>query len=255
MSVSDDVRRRRRGELGECFAVVDTCLASYYAGASHMYRPLAGQLRILLCDRQPLLSRVFPDLKIAALRPIEWLEPHEAALFDSTPGRLELQHPPDQEFHLARMPFLITAYENGLQVADLEFDSPESVLPLDEWMDQSITILPSRVSLREMIRSVADKGGGSHVDDRINDALRGMRATGPSGVGVHVLFSVAVGRFVQTIGLQYAQIPEGSNFRGSLQDIAFDPEHPTVKGCAKVPKELEKDAQAQFALTVLKRIR
>ena len=75
MVVPDELRARRHGELAECFAVIDTCLATYYGGAKHMYRALAGQLRILLCDKPPLLSRVFPDLAIGALRPIEWLEP------------------------------------------------------------------------------------------------------------------------------------------------------------------------------------
>jgi hypothetical protein len=75
MVISDELRERRHGELAECFAVINTCLATYYGGAEHMYRPLAGQLRILLCDKPPLLSRVFPDLAIGALRPIEWLEP------------------------------------------------------------------------------------------------------------------------------------------------------------------------------------
>jgi hypothetical protein len=40
----------------------------------HMYRPLAGQLRILFCDSPALLTRVFPDLAIQALRRVEWLE-------------------------------------------------------------------------------------------------------------------------------------------------------------------------------------
>ncbi len=255
MSVTNEIRQRRHGELAECFAIVDTCLSSYYGGAKHMYRPLAGQLRILFCDKRPLLSRVFPDLKFGALRPIEWLEPPKATLFDGAQARLAVQHPPDQEFRLARMPFLITAFKNGLQVADLEVDPEGQMLPLDKWMDQSVTVYPSDLSIREMVRSVADKGGGAHVDDTVNEALRDMHVTGPSGMGVHVLFSVAVGRFAQNLGLHYVQFVERFGYSGTLQDVAVDPEHPTVKARAKVTKELEESPRSQYALTVLKRIR
>jgi hypothetical protein len=255
VSVPEEVKRRRHDELAECFAVIDTCLGTYYDGATHMYRPLAAQLRILLCDKPPLLSRVFPNLRIGALRPIEWLEPPGATRFEDTEMRLAVEHPQDQEFRLAQMPFLITEYENGLQVADLELEASNQMLPLDTWMDQLVTVYPSKLSLREIIRSVADKGGGVHVDDRVNNALRDMRVTGPSDVGVHVLFTVAVGRYAQKIGLYYAQLTERFGSRGSLQDITVDPEHPTVKNRAKVPREHEAGQKSQFAMTVVMRIR
>lgn len=255
MTISHELRERRHGELAECFAVIDTCLATYYAGATHMYRPLAGQLRILLCDKRPLLTRVFPTLAIGALRPIEWLDPDQVALFDSSPARLAVCHAPDQEFRLARMPFLVTAYENGLQVADLEFASGGQLLRLDKWMDQHITLYPGELSLRETIRSVADKGGGAHVDDKINRPLNEMYQTGPAGVGVHVLFSIAVGRFAQRIGLHYAQFVERFGHHGRLEDLVFDPEHATARASAQVPADLESRQRHQYALTSLKRIR
>ncbi len=255
MTISDELRARRHGELAECFAVIDTCLAAYYAGAKHMYRPLAGQLRILLCDRPPLLTRVFPTLAIGALRAIEWLEPDQVTLFDNNPARVGVQHPPDQELRLARMPFLITAYENGLQVADLQVAPGGETLPLDEWMDQRITLHPVELSLRETIRSVANKGGGAHVDDDVNSALHHMYRTGPAGVGVHVLFTIAVGRFAQQIGLHYAQFVERFGYHGKLEDVLFDPEHATVRASAQVSSELESGPRHQYALTALKRAR
>jgi hypothetical protein len=255
MTLSEEVRRRRHSEMAECFAVVETCLACYYGGAKHMYRPLAGQLRILFCDKRPLLGRVFPDLKIPAVRKIEWSVPDQATLFGGTNVLLTVQHPPGQEFRLARMPFLITEYENGLQSADLEFDQDGQLLPLDDWLNQLVTVYPSDLSLREVMRSVADKGGGAHVDDTANKALHDMSVTGPAGVGVHVLFSIALGRFAQKIGLHYIQFRERFGYRGRLQDLTFDPQHPTVEACAKVLPELEEGPRKQFALTSLKRIR
>lgn len=255
MGISDELRERRNGELAECFAVIDSCLAAYYRGDKHMYRPLAGQLRILLCDNPPLLSRVFPDFAIPALRPIEWLKPDQAVLFDDNPARLEVQHPPGQDLRLARMPFIITSYNNGLQVADLELAAEAPKLVLDEWMNQRVTLYPAELSLRETIRSIADKGGGAHVDDTVNPALHYMYRTGPSGIGVHILFSIAVGRLAQKIGLHYSQLVERFGYHGRLQDLVFDAEHATVQFSAKVPAELESGQRHQFALTVLKRKR
>src|SRR5215203_6881531 len=100
MSVSEEVKKHRREELAECFAVINTCLGCYYRGATHMYRPLAAQLRIVLCDKPPLLSRVVPDLRLGALPPIEWVDPSEASAFDGD-VRLGFDAPPNQEFRVA----------------------------------------------------------------------------------------------------------------------------------------------------------
>jgi hypothetical protein len=105
------------------------------------------------------------------------------------------------------MPFMITEYPTGLQVADLEF-MPGQLVSLHEWVDQLVMILPSEVSIREVVRSVADKGGGAHVDDELSKALEGMMISGPQGLGVHVLFVIALGRLAQEIGLFYVQFRE-----------------------------------------------
>jgi hypothetical protein len=256
LSDSDAVRRRRHRELANCLKVVDSCLASYYGGAGHMYRPLAGQLRILLCDNKvPLLSRVFPNLKFGALSPVVWLDPADTPLMEGSGARLVVEHPADQEFRLARMPFLITEYQNGLQVADLRLDPNGQMLSLADWMNQSLTVHPLQLSLREVIRSIADRGGGAHVDDTPNEALLGMQRTGPRGVGVHLLFVVALGRFVQEFGFRYTQFVEQFGISGRLQDVAFDPRHPAVVNSARVAKELEEGPRSEYGLTVMARIR
>jgi hypothetical protein len=255
MSISDALKQRRHKELFACLRVIDSCLAAYYAGAQHMYRPLAGQLRILLCDKPALLSRVFPNLKLNALRPIEWVDPNGATVFDGLQLRLATERPPGEEYRLARMPFLVVEFENGLQIADLQWQPSGPLLPLEEWMDQRLTLFPSELSLREMVRSVADKGGGAHVDDDINEALRAMQSTAPAQVGVHVLFTVAIGRFAQAFGVRYAQLVERFGLRGRLQDVVVDPEHPSAKNAAKVSEELLAAGRPEYVLTVWNRRR
>lgn len=202
-----------------------------------MYRPLAAQLRIVLCDKPPLLSRVVPDLRLGTLPPTEWVDPSKASAFDDD-VRLGFDAPPNQEFRVAEMPFRITEYENGLQVADLQFDESKQALALDTWMDQTLTVYPLKTSPREIIRSVADKGGGAHVDDKLNHTLRLTRTTGPSGVGVHILFTVAMGRCVQKIGSHFAQF-----FGESGQNEA------------QAPKEPDVDPKYEYTMIVVMRIR
>ena len=253
--MSDDaVGRRRHSRLSQCFRVIDTCLASYYAGAVHMYGPLAGQLRILFCDTDPpLLSRVFPDLALCPLRPVDWADPPDAPLFDSNPTRLVVEHSPGEECRLARMPFLITEYANGLQVADLQLDPEGQLLPLSDWMNQSVTLHPSDISLRKVVRSVADTDGGAHVDDQVSETLRVMYRTGPHGVGVDVLFVIAVGRFAQKLGLNYVQMIDQFGPTGRLENVVFSVEHPAVTSRARVAKDLEDGQRVQYARTLVKR--
>ncbi len=110
-----EIKKRRHEELVECFAVIDTCLRCYYGGETHMYRPMAGQLRILFCDRKPLVSRVFPDIKVNPLRPIEWLKPSDVKLFEGVDATLSVSATEEVRFRAGRMPFIITAYPNGVQ--------------------------------------------------------------------------------------------------------------------------------------------
>lgn len=223
MSIPEHIKKRRHDELVECFTVIDTCLGSYYQGATHMYRPLSVQLRILYCDRNPLLTRVFPDLQINPLKPIEWLEPSEVLLFRESAARLSVGGPPEATYRLARMPFMITSYSNGLQVADLELVQGQ-LLPVAKWLAQIVTIHPGELSIRDLIRSVANKGGGAHVDDEVGVPLTHMMAIRPRGLGSHVLFPVALARFAQQMGLFYAQFPELYGYSGScMATLATSP--------------------------------
>ena len=183
-------------QLRESLKVVDTCLGCIYAGEFHMYRALAGQLRILLCDTQrrrdnSLIVAVYPQLEISALQSISW-SPHQA-------GPLRLQQSENGPARIAQMPFEITRYANGLSVADLQVDV-QKMLPIGEWCNQPVTYHPTALHLTEIIRSVADKGGGAHVDMTLSPALRHMRTATPVGETYAQLLIVAIGRFIQALG-------------------------------------------------------
>lgn len=183
-------------QLHEALKVVDSCLESIYAGNSHMYRPLAGQLRILLCDTQrkkdnSLLVSVYQKLEVSALIPISWS--------DKASEHMELRQPSNGVARISQMPFEITIYSNGLAVADLQFTS-STLVPIGTWSAQTVTVYPTHLSVLDVIRAVADKGGGSHVDVQASPALRYMSRKTPAGPTYAELFVLALGRFIQRIG-------------------------------------------------------
>lgn len=182
------------GQLKESLQVLDTCLECVYAGKHHMHRALAGQLRLLLCDGgSSLIRAVYPALEVSAMETINWSA--EGA------GPLRMSQTSGGTNRIAQMPFEITVYENGLEVADLLL-SQTVLLTLDTWCDQPVTFHPTKLDIHKVIKAVADKGGGAHVDPKASPALALMRRRAVSERTYAELFIIALARFVQQIGEQ-----------------------------------------------------
>lgn len=183
-------------QLHDSLAVVDTCLECIYSGKTHMYRALAGQLRLLLCDTRQrsdnsLLAAIYPKLEVSGFEPIEWSS--------SGAGVVAMSQPAGSTNRIAQMPLEISVYSNGLAVADLLL-SRDILHPIAKWSEQRLTFHPTRLSARTVIRTVADKGGGAHVDADSSPELRMLYEPTPAGRTYAELFVVAIGRFVQQLG-------------------------------------------------------
>lgn len=185
-----------KDELRETFKVINTCLSCLYAGETHMYRALAAQLRILLCDRKQrkdnsLIIAVYPKLEISALESINW-SPQSSGYFhiNQTHGSTNL---------VAQMPFEITQFVNGLVIADLQLNKSK-LIAISEWSKQYVTYSPTELTIEEIIRSVADKGGGAHVDSTMSPALKYIRQKTPTGLTYAQLLIIALARFVNFLG-------------------------------------------------------
>ena len=183
-------------QLQESLAVVDTCLECIYSGKPHMYRALAGQLRLLLCDPRKkkdnsLLAANYPKLEVSGFEPINWSP--------TTAGMVKLNQTAAGTNRIALMPLEIALYPNGLAVADLQLNR-DVLHPIAKWSDQRLTFHPARLSVKGVIRAVADKGGGAHVDAEASPELRLMYQYTPVGRTYAELFVIAIGRFVQALG-------------------------------------------------------
>jgi len=185
-----------KNQLKESFKVIDTCLACCYEKETHMYKPLAGQLRILFCDStkkkdNSLLPRVYPNIQLSSLASIDWS--------NNKSSYVALHQPLNGTSRIASMPYEITQYSNGLAVADL-FCNKDIMLDIPSWMDQCVTHHPTSLTIRDIVRHIADKGGGAHVDSNSSAQLRYMNQSTPVGRPFGELFILALARLAQAIG-------------------------------------------------------
>jgi|SRR3990172_2199517 len=192
----------------DSFKVIKDSLSLYYDGKQHMFKPIAGQLRILYCDTHrgkdnSLLNHIYPDLKLVAFQNYEFKKEHEdlkikILAYDAN-GNERTAH----SLVIKPACYVITQKSSGLQIADLDLSNPPTYLSCRDWCDQIVDSYYN-LSVRKIIRIIADRGGGSHVDIEEGHELSQMKETGPAGVGLHVLFIIALARYTMQFAKQFA---------------------------------------------------
>lgn len=139
-------------DLEASFSVIVSNIRDYYTKNKHAYRPVAVELRKLLCDTSrgsdvSLLKRIFPDFRLKPLRGLQEKMDKHTVLY--IPGVI---------------------YSDGKGVAkvfELINENAES-LPIDAWLKQRV--VDSSTTMHDLIRSVADKEG-AHSDKTYNGVL------------------------------------------------------------------------------------
>ena len=81
------------------------------------------------------------------------------------------------------------------------FDSGcHNLLPIEQWLNQTLIVLEkTNITIRDIIRSVADKDGGAHVDSKPNLILiKGakMKINGQKG---YIYYLMAIAKYVVDI--------------------------------------------------------
>lgn len=184
-------------QLKESFLIIDSCLKCYYENDRHMYKPLVGQLRILFCDFQgkkdnSLLPRVFPQITLNILEPIDWSVEQSSSL--------KLLQNPDGSNRISSMPLEIKQYKNGLAIAELIPAKNEKLVDIPTWVNQYLTHYPTSLTIKDVIRNLADKGGGAHVDSNLSLHQRYMNQMTPVGRSFGEMFIIAMSKLAQRIG-------------------------------------------------------
>jgi len=243
-------------EVIELFKVVDTCLSCYYNGKYHMYRPLAAQLRILFCDFQrkqnnALLGKIFNNIELPAIQDAQYYDLGSPEHLNGQAKNFWAQ-PIDENIKpkIATMPFEITQFQNGLEICDLTLQEPQNPIPLDKWLQKPITKHPKIITIVDLIRTVADRGGGAHIHPKVDNFLNLLKTSTPCKMGYDALFTIAIGRFAQQVGFIVFQFYENYGTKGKIDELMkiFDQNHSSISNSAKVPIELLKQQHSKFLL-------
>lgn len=238
-------------EALECFKVIGTSLRCIYKGEKHMHRALAAQLNILLCDSpKPLLLRLFGNLQLPRLEKIKPYEaptlPAEMAFLHTLPmSQAEEDAAPDV---VSCMPFEATRFFNGVEDCRLLLARNGQLLPLKQWVEQVVSIHPVRVSIRQLIKIVADRAGESNAPVAREAIPVGQNFLAPTHHHLGALAIVAIGRLMQEFGQSVIQLYERNGPHGALPLDKFDKQHPWVLNAACAPREYYKPAPQVFQL-------
>jgi hypothetical protein len=146
----------------------------FHKGNRELYRVIAVELRKLLCDgKQSLLTRLFP---LAVLHPLRGKLP------ESLKRGLVFHMPAKVEFD----------GQGGSRIVEL-FNIKAQPIPLQEWLEQDL--FSPTVSIKELIRSVADKEG-AHSDKEFNDTLKMSQSIKLVDEEIHKQHIVAIGEYI-----------------------------------------------------------
>jgi hypothetical protein len=157
--------------------VLQEALRMYDSGERDAYRLIATELRKLLCDRDPLLPRVRPGLK---LHKLHWTQVLEGC--PSLAEGLEVM-----------MPGQLTVSRDGTYDFELVFAQPTALVGPTEWVGQPF--LSPSITVWELIKSVADKEG-AHSDRDYNETLVRAKMVKYVRDDSHIPAVVALGRYL-----------------------------------------------------------
>lgn len=191
-----DEKKYLKENLREVLENINTSLEAVYCGKKHMYRSISAQLRILFCDQHKgknnsLLHLSHPELDVSKLRGMNWSKQGSQ--------NINLLQNQDSEFVIAEMPFRITIYGSGLTVGHCIFDTSKQI-PIERFADEIITYHPKPFTVREVIKTIADKGGGAHVDAKGSSDLRFLFKKTITEATYGEIFIIAFARFALGIG-------------------------------------------------------
>lgn len=166
-------------------AVISSNMKAYCDGNQHAYRPVAVELRKLLCDTQArtdisLVKRLFPNLRLRPLSGNQDRIDEHTSLY--IPGRMRF------------------CGQGGNSMSELFNESAPS-MALDEWLNQKMFDVSTTV--RSFIRSVADKEG-AHSDKLYNKTLGKVKSVVLYDDTLAAKAVLSIGRYVvKALALQF----------------------------------------------------
>lgn len=180
-------------DFTESVTLLHRYVDGYYTGEKAFYRPLATELRKLLCDTNrrkdtSLLPRVRPRLKLKRLL---WTDPLTGECTDPN-----MPPVPKMDGCILLNQLDLSINSSGLCIAKLQFQKKTVLMDVPNWVAQPFVNIGGKyISMRELIKSVADTEG-AHSDPKFDDTLLRARSLQIAGDASHLPHLIAIADYI-----------------------------------------------------------
>jgi len=172
-------------DLKHSINILEDNVRLFHNGRISAYRVIAMQLRLLLCDRYPLIPRVFQTVRLHPL--LGYITKEENDEWKRKFGHSM------KEGLVFQMPAMVHFNGKGGSRIEVLFDERKQPIELEEWLDQDL--FNQDITIRELIKSVANKEG-AHSDPNYNEALKFTKSVKLVDEDIYINFIVATGEYI-----------------------------------------------------------
>jgi len=175
-------------DLKSSINILEENIKLFHKGNTDTYIVIAVELWKLLCDKNPLIPRVFNNVKLNPLKGYmtkeeddEWKKKFGHSLKES----LVFQSPAMISFN----------GKGGARIIAL-FDERKEPIELEEWLNQDL--FNEDITIRQLIKSVRHKLG-AHSDEKYNETLIFTQSIKIVDEDIHIKYIVSIGEYVLKI--------------------------------------------------------
>lgn len=172
-------------DLKHSINILEDNVRLFHNGRISAYRVIAVQLRLLLCDRYPLIPRVFQTVRLHPL--LGYITKEENDEWKRKFGHSM------KEGLVFQMPAMVHFDGKGGSRIEVLFDERKQPIELEEWLDQDL--FNKDITIRELIKSVANREG-AHSDPDYNETLKFTKSVKLVDEDIHIKFIVATGEYI-----------------------------------------------------------
>jgi len=173
-------------DLKHSINILEGNIKLFHEGNISVYRVIAGQLWLLLCDgKNSLVPRVFENVKLHPLLGYVTKEEDEE-------WKRKFGHS-IKEGLVFQVPAMVSFNGKGGSRIEVLFDERRQPIELEEWLDQDL--FNQKITIRQLIKSVRHKEA-AHSDKDYDDTLKFTKSIKLVNQDIHIKFVVAIGEYV-----------------------------------------------------------
>lgn len=187
-------------DLKHSMNILEGNIRLFHEGNVSVYRVIAGQLWLLLCEGKiSLVPRVFQNVKLHPLWGSTTKEEDEEY-------KRKFGHSM-KEGLVFQMPAMVSFDGKGGSRIERLFDECRQPIELEEWLDQDL--FNQDITIRQLVKSVRHKEA-AHSDKDYDETLKFTKSIKLVNEDIHIKFIIAIGEYVLRLLKMAFRSREGS---------------------------------------------